>query len=151
LGALLAGISLRTFLPRERSKLIEESIKAISYGIFAPFFFLDIGLQMNLSYILYSPLLVLLVVLVSKGSKLVASCIAGMKTLGLKQSILLGIGLSVRFSMSLIIIKMLLNSGLIDVGLYSVIIASSIIFKFIVPLLFANLLVKWNIAKPKHL
>ena len=51
------------------------------------------------------------------------------------------------FSTSLIIIKLLLDGGLIRNDLYSIIVASSIIFKFLVPVLFSNLLVKWKVAK----
>ena len=70
----------------------------------------------------------------------------GRKELGKKESILLGIGLSVRFSTTIIITKILFQEGLIGVELYSIIVSSSIIFNFIVPFLFSNLLVKWKIV-----
>jgi Kef-type K+ transport system membrane component KefB len=89
------------------------------------------------------------VVLVSNSAKIISSYIFGRKELGTKQSILLGIGLSVRFSTSIVIIKILFDSGLIDVALYSVLIASSIVFKFIIPVMFSNLLVKWGVSKKK--
>jgi Kef-type K+ transport system membrane component KefB len=57
---------------------------------------------------------------------------------------LLGIGLSVRFSTSIIIIKILFESNLIGSELYSIIIASSIVFNFIIPILFSNLIAKWK-------
>jgi len=50
----------------------------------------------------------------------------------------------VRFSTSLIIVKILLDNGIINAGLYSVIVASSIVFSFVIPLLFSNLLAKWR-------
>jgi len=84
---------------------------------------------------------------VSKGAKILGTLIIGKKEFGIKKTILLGIGLSVRFSTSIIIIKILFENGLINIGLYSVIVASSIVFKFIVPVLFSNLLVRWKIAK----
>lgn len=147
LAALLAGISLRTFIPEERLGLIESEVKTMCYGFFAPIFFLWVGATMDVGYLIAYPLLVLLVVAVSKGVKLLGSYIMARKELGTKQSILLGIGLSVRFSTSLVIIKILFDNGLIDIGLYSVMIASSIAFKFIVPILFSNLIVKWKIAE----
>ena len=87
-----------------------------------------------------------MVVAVSNGAKLLGSYIAAKNELGTKQSILLGIGLSVRFSTSIIIIKILFDNGLVGADLYSVIIASSIVFKFIVPVLFSNLIVRWKVA-----
>ncbi|OYT38347.1 hypothetical protein B6U82_00040 [Candidatus Pacearchaeota archaeon ex4484_31] len=149
LAALLAGLSLKTFIPKERLRLIEKEIKSVCYGLFAPLFFLWVGLTMNINYLVIHPLLVLVVMLVSNGTKIFSSYLIGKKELGTKKSILLGIGLSVRFSTSLIIIKILFENGLIGSGLYSVLIASSILQKFIVPLLFSNLLVRWKIAR-KH-
>jgi Kef-type K+ transport system membrane component KefB len=102
---------------------------------------------MDITYLATYPLLVLLVVFVSKGAKLLGSYIVAKKVLGTKQSILLGIGLSVRFSTSIVVIKILFENGLVGSDVYSVIVASSIAFKFIIPVLFANLLVRWKIAE----
>ncbi len=145
LGAILAGIGLKTFIPNERLKVIENEIKAVCYGLFAPIFFLWTGVSMDMKYLTTYPLMILLVIIVSSGSKYLGSYIIGRKELGLKQSILLGTGLSVRFSTSIIIIKILFENNIIKNDLYSVIIASSIIFTFVIPVLFSILLNKWNI------
>jgi len=121
IAALLSGIALKTFIPEERLRTIESEVKTMCYGFFAPLFFVWVGITMDINYLVSYPLLVLL--------------------------ILLGIGLSVRFSTSIIIVKILFENGLIHTGLYSVIVASSIVFKFIIPVLFSNLLVRWKIAK----
>ena len=146
IAALLSGIALKTFIPEKRLKTIESEVKTMCYGFFAPIFFLWVGSTMNMNYIVSYPLLILLVVGVSNTAKILGSWVIGKKELGTKESILLGIGLSVRFSTSIIIIKILFENGLIDVGLYSVIIASSIVFKFIVPVLFSNLIVRWKLT-----
>lgn len=151
IAALLAGMSLKTFLPKKRSEMIKNEIKIICYGFFAPLFFLWVGVSMNINYLVSYPLLILLVVAVSKSAKLLGSYIVGKRELGTKNSILLGIGLSVRFSTSIIIIKILFDSGLVHSGLYSIIVASSIVFKFIVPVLFSNLLVRWGRGKKKNM
>ncbi len=147
IAALLAGISLKNFIPKKRLKTIESEIKTICYGFFAPIFFLWVGMSMDINYLISYPLLILLVAAVSMGAKVIGSYIIGKKKLGVKQSIMLGIGLSVRFSTSIVIIKILFNRGLIGIDLYSVIIASTILFTFVIPLLFSNLLVKWGIQK----
>ncbi len=147
IAALLAGIALNTFIPENRVERVKSGIKTLCYGFFAPIFFLWVGVTMDVKYLVAFPLLILLVVAVSKGAKLLGAWIVGRKELGTKQSILLGIGLSVRFSTSIIIIKILFENNLIGADLYSIIVASSIVFKFIVPVLFSNLLVRWKVAK----
>ena len=146
LAALFAGIGLRTFLPQERLKVIESEIKTICYGFFAPIFFLMVGVSMDLSYLVMFPLLIISIVVVSLVAKILASYLSGKKRLGKKDSILLGIGLSVKFSTSIVIIAIFYEKGLISAGLYSVIIASSMIFAFLIPILFATLLTKWKIS-----
>ncbi len=147
IAALLSGIALKTFIPEERLRTIESEVKTMCYGFFAPLFFVWVGITMDINYLVPYPLLVLLVVGVSNGAKILGSLVVGKKELGIKKSILLGIGLSVRFSTSIIIVKILFENGLIHTGLYSVIVASSIAFTFITPVLFSNLLVRWKIAK----
>lgn len=147
LAALLAGVSIRTFIPDERLKFIENEVRAMCYGFFAPIFFLWVGAGVNLQYLATNPLLVLLVIAVSAGAKLIGSYITTSKELGVKGSLLLGTGLSVRFSTSIIIIKILFNNNLIHIGLYSTLIASTVVFTFVIPLIFTYLLIKWEIAK----
>jgi len=147
IAAVLSGIALKTFIPDERIEKVKKSIRTMCYGFFAPIFFVWVGVSLNMKYLIEFPLLVILVVIVANSAKLLGSWIVGRKELGTKQSILLGIGLSIRFSTSIIIIKILFENNLIGSDLYSVIVASSIVFKFIIPVLFSNLLVKWNVVK----
>lgn len=149
LAALFAGIGLRTFLPKERLKAIESEVKTICYGFFAPIFFLMVGVSMDLKSLVTFPLLIIiiLIVLVSIVAKILASYLSGRKKLGKKDSILLGIGLSVKFSTSIVIISIFFENNLIASDLYSVIIASSMIFAFIIPILFATLLTNWKTSE----
>ncbi len=149
LAAILAGIAIKTFVPDKRVKEIEHEVKTVCYGLFAPIFFLWVGSSLNLHYLIKYPIMVLLVVLVSSAGKLIASLVAGVKELGFKQALLLGVGLSARFSTSIIIVKILLDSGFIDTGLYSIIVSSSIIFTFVIPVLFANLLARFKVGYTK--
>ncbi len=150
LAALLAGISLKTFLPKKRLKLIEEEIKTLCYGFFAPIFFFWVGITMNMSYLLTNVGLLLLVFFVSLLAKLLGSYIIAGKKFGFKESTLLGIGLSARFSTSIVIIKILLEQHIIGTELYSIIIGSTILFTFLIPIVFSNLIVKWGVnAKSK--
>jgi Kef-type K+ transport system membrane component KefB len=147
IAALLAGVGLKSFMPIEHMNLIKTEIRTMCYGFFAPIFFVSVGVAMDINYLIAYPLLVLLVVAVSKGAKLLGSYIIARKELGGKHAILLGIGLSVRFSTSIVVVKILFENELIGSDLYSIIIASSMAFKFIVPVLFANLLVRWKVKE----
>lgn len=147
LAALLAGVGLRTFIPSERLNTVESEVKTMCYGFFAPLFFLSAGATMDMKYLLTAPLLILAVVLVTKAAKFLGSFIMAREELGVKKSLLLGLGLSARFSTSVVILKILYENDLIGSDLYSVILASSVIFTFIVPLLFAQLLSRWGLYK----
>lgn len=149
LAAILAGIGLRAMIPEAKRETIIGDIKTICYSVFSPIFFVWVGASMDVHFILTSPLLVVLVVVVTKASKLLGSYIVAKDEFSLHDVILLGIGLSIRFSTSIVVVKLLLDYGLIDSQLYSVIIASSMAFKFIVPFLFSTLVVRWH-GKKRH-
>ncbi len=147
LGAILAGIAARNFIPRKRIAAIEKQIKGVAYGFFAPLFFLKVGMDLDVGLIFQNLPLVLLVTAVAKSAKILASIVAGGKELGLKRAVVLGIALSVRFSTSIVVISILYSAGLISQLLYSVLIASTMLFKFIIPSLLSFLIARWKIYK----
>ncbi|MFO8016828.1 MAG: cation:proton antiporter [Candidatus Woesearchaeota archaeon] len=146
LGALLAGMAMRNMIPEKILNYIDSEIKTMAYGFFAPIFFLGVGLDTDISYLVRFPLLILLVMVMTKVTKVVSSYLVGRKELGSKKSILLGVSLCVKFSTSVVIIKLLFEKGLIQSDLYSVLIGTMIAFKFIVPLLLSYLITKWGIG-----
>jgi Ca2+-transporting ATPase len=149
LGALLAGIALKNIIPARILGLIESEIKTLAYGFLAPIFFLWVGIDVNIPYILKFPLLVVLFTLVTYSAKALSSYFAARKELGPKKSVLLGISLCVRLSTSIVIIKLLFERGLIGSDIYSVLIGTQLLFKFIIPLLLSYLITKWNIGFSK--
>ncbi|MBL6448070.1 cation:proton antiporter [Fulvivirga sp. 29W222] len=150
LAAILAGVSIKHFVTPEQLELLKTHTKLLTYGFLAPIFFLQIGMEINIHYLITNFWLVILITLISKLAKLLGSWWSARKELGVKKSLLMGIALSVRFSTSIVIITVLYQNHLIGDYLFSILIASSILFKFIVPPLFANLLAKWNVAlKPE--
>lgn len=139
LGAILAGISLRTFLPVNQRNIIEKQVRSLCYGFFAPIFFVSVGISLNIQYLLAAPLLVILVLAVSTAAKLGASWLVARKKMEGYDTLLLGVGLSARFSTSIIIIKILWDHQIVTTELFSVITASSMLLSFIVPLAFSIL------------
>ncbi|MBU0456775.1 MAG: cation:proton antiporter [Nanoarchaeota archaeon] len=145
LGALLAGMALRNFIPKKRWNSIDSEIRTMAYGFFAPMFFLWVGLDADVYYLIKFPLLVVAVVVLANTTKIITSYLMGRKELGTHRSIILGVSLTVKFSTSIVIIKLLFEKNLIPLSLYSVLIGSTILFKFFVPFLLSHLIKRWKI------
>jgi Kef-type K+ transport system membrane component KefB len=77
------------------------------------------------------------------GAKVFAMWVAGRKRFKTKKSILMGIGLSAKFSIGIVIVKMFYDNMLITQELFSLIVISNIILNLIVPLLFSELIQRW--------
>ena len=125
-GAIFGGIVLRQLLPKERLYQNEQAIEFLGYIFLSPFFFLSVGASVSVASIVVSPLMVGLIMLVSNGSKYVSSVMLFRRLLGFKYASVMGIGLGIRFSTSLVVQFILLKSGLISLDLYSALIAASI-------------------------
>ncbi len=147
LGALLAGMALKNFIPRGKWKIIDSEIRTMAYGFFAPFFFLWIGLQTDTKYLIAFPMMIIILLLVTGIPKIIASYFVGRNVLGKNNALILGISLTVKFSTSIVIIKLLLDKGLIPISLYSLLIAVTVVEKFIVPFLLSNLIPKLKVRK----
>ena len=153
LGALLAGIALREILSDKLINFVDSEIRTMAYGFFAPIFFLWVGLDVHWidsagiagNWIWKFLLLSLFFIILVNLTKISSAYIAGRKYLGSKKSILLGIGLCVKFSTSIVIIKMLYENNLIPLDVYSIFIGTTIFFKFIVPFLFSHFITKWRL------
>ncbi|MCA9349239.1 cation:proton antiporter [Candidatus Saccharibacteria bacterium] len=150
LGALLSGMALRNFLPETKLKHLESEIRTLAYGLFGPIFFLWVGLDTDAHVLVQFPLLILFITAMANLTKIIASIIVGKKRFGVNGSVIMGIGLSVRFSTSIVIIKLLHDNGMIDSKLYSVLLGSTIIFKFIIPPVLAYLIPRWQKANPEQ-
>ncbi len=139
LGAILAGIALRAFLPHDAFKRVEEEVRAIAYGFFAPIFFFWVGAHVDVSALAAYPLAVLVLTLATAAAKIVASLVTLRNYLGWRQALIAGIGLCVRFSTSIVIVKILHDSGIIGSVLFSVLVAATAAFTLIVPFAFSLL------------
>jgi len=143
-GAILSGIVTRELLPKELVKEDEKFIDFLGYVFLSPLFFLSVGAKVSLNSLFVYPLLLILVIIVANGAKLLASFLLFPKLLGHKYSLLMGLGLCVRFSTSLIVQVILLKSGLITSALYSVLVASAILTTLAVIGLYS-----WSLSKVK--
>lgn len=144
-GALFAGIALKTFLTKEQVYHLKPAIRVLSYGFFVPIFFFWTGAGIDIAYLISAPLAILLILLVSKITKISVSYLIAKKRFGPKKALLLGVGLSAKFSTSIVIITMLFSQDIISSDLYSTLIGAMIVSKFLIPAIFSFLLQKWNL------
>lgn len=144
ISAIFGGIVSRGLLPKEKFQNDERVVNFLGYIVLSPMFFLSVGASMSFASVLLYPLLIAIILLATAGAKLSGSCLLFRKSLGVKHSLLLGLGLSVRFSTGLIVQYVLLSSGLISLDLYSALIASAV---FMTPLIL--IVLPWALSKEK--
>jgi len=126
-GVILGGIVARQLLPEKMLIEDEKAVNFLGYIFLSPLFFLSIGADVSLTSVLIYPLLIICILIVANISKYLVSFLLYREMLGTKYSLLLGVGLSVRFSTSLIVQHILFSSGFISLALYSSLIASAIV------------------------
>ena len=127
ISAIFGGIVARSLLPTENFRSDEKVVNFLGYIVLSPMFFLSVGASMSFESIFVYPLLIVVILVSTIGAKLFGSFALFRKLLGKRHSLLLGLGLSVRFSTGLIVQYVLLVSGLITLDLYSGLIASAVV------------------------
>ena len=132
ISAIFGGIVARSLLPTENFQSDEKVVNFLGYIVLSPMFFLSVGASMSFASVFVYPLLIVVILLATFGAKLSGSYLLFHKVLGKGHSLLLGLGLSVRFSTGLIVQYVLLISGLITLDLYSALIASAVVMTPIV-------------------
>lgn len=146
IGAILAGIALKNFIPWERQEFIERQAKTIAYGLFAPLFFVSAGIETNMSYLFSAPFIMVAVVALTYITNVSGGVITNYKRLGAKKSLILGNSLSIKFTHSLIILKLLFENDLINTDLYSVLVASKVVIMLITPFLLSYLITHLGVS-----
>ena len=149
LGAIFAGIALKNLLSEEKISQFESILKIVAYGLFVPIFFLHVGIEVDVKYLFSAPFLILLVLFITSVTKILINYFFAKQEFGAKKSILLGIGLSAKFSTSIAILTMLYGQKIIPLELYSILIGAMIVSQFIIPVTFSLLLKKWNLKFEK--
>lgn len=147
LAAIAAGIAINHYLPDSQRKMFESEIRTMAYGFFAPLFFVSVGYETDFSGLGALLPTIIFVTLATSITKVILTYTATHKRLGSHGSIVAGVALSIRLSTSIIVIKLLFDNGLIPANVYTTLIGSTIVFKFINPPLIAHLIQRWNLTK----
>jgi len=132
IAAIFSGVTLNALLPVAWVEQYKKPIFFAANFIFGPFYFLKLGSGISISALLENPVLILIIMTVSVSSRLLVSFLMFRKTLGKRESLVMGVALSNKFSTSVISENLLFTSGLIAAPLYSAIMVVFLILKPIV-------------------
>jgi Kef-type K+ transport system membrane component KefB len=128
-GAFAAGLPLST--RQVKVKMVLEKTKSL-YMFFVPIFFISIGTLVNLSVFGQAAFLGLVITAVAFLGKIIGSFMAARMTkFSTRESLKIGISMTPRGEMGLIIASLGLTSGLISTGTYSVAVMAVILTTFI--------------------
>lgn len=128
-GAFAAGLPLST--RQAKVKMVLEKTRSL-YMFFVPIFFISIGTLVNLSVFGEAAFLGLVITAVAFIGKIIGSFVAARMTkFSTKDSLKIGISMTPRGEMGLIVASLGLTSGLISTGTYSVAVMAVILTTFI--------------------
>lgn len=131
-GAMLVPQEL---IARKRMTGVISTTSTITMGFLAPIFFAGIGVEFNISSI-NNVALALSILVVSFASKIVGGFVAGrMVGYSKTKSLTIGIGLNARGVMELVIANIALQSGLIDLAFFSILVLMGMLTTLVTPLL----------------
>jgi Kef-type K+ transport system membrane component KefB len=134
IGAFLAGLM---FARTPEKSQIEQGMTALAYGLFIPIFFVNIGLSINLHSLQWSAVwLILVVTLAAIVGKLFGAA-AGARLGGFPghEAFQLGAGMVARGEVTLIIVAIGNEAGLIGNNVFSAVVAAMLLCSLSTPLL----------------
>ena len=138
IAAIFSGIIVNQFLPESLVQQFKKPLFFLANNFFGPFFFLSLGGKMSFSEITALPILITLIILISLATRVGVTYILFNRLLGKRQSMIMGVGLTAKFSTSVISENLLFSSGLIAQPLYTAIMAAFIILKPIIVAVFSR-------------
>ncbi len=131
-GAFLAGLVFSHSPVKER---IESGISSLAYGLFVPVFFINVGLNANMrelagpSFWLFLTLMIVAVI-----GKVVGAGLGGLAGgLSRPEALQLGIGMTSRGEVGLIVASVGMSQGLIDHSIFSAVVGVIILSTLVTP------------------
>jgi K+:H+ antiporter len=132
-GAFVAGCVIRQ-IPRLRAESLHQ-LEAVTFPIFAPIFFGMVGLRVDL-WKLGDPKMLAIVLGVAVAGKLIG-CTAGALLGGLRfwESLSIAVAMNARGAMELVVATIGLSLGILNQGMYSIVVMVAVITSFMAPAL----------------
>ncbi|MGQ9681383.1 MAG: cation:proton antiporter [Anaerolineae bacterium] len=142
IAAIFSGVAVSQVLPAKFVQQYKKPIFFVGNIFLGPFFFLSLGGSMSFGALLSYPLLIVAIMAISLLSRMAVSYLLFSRLLGRRQALVMGVGLTAKFSTSVISENLLFSSGLIAQPLYSTIMATFIILKPVIVGVFSRSLAR---------
>ncbi|GMR04122.1 MAG: cation:proton antiporter [Thermodesulfobacteriota bacterium] len=146
-GAIIAGVVMRPVFNSMAlvGEQATQTVQSMSYGFFGPVFFFWVGLSVDLEGMFKAPVLVILLFLAAFFGKLIGVFImVPMKRITVREAWTIGVGLNARLTTGIIVAQLLLDAKIIDVHLFTAIVAAASFSTVAVPLLFTVIGRRWG-------
>jgi len=146
-GAITAGVIMRPLFEKEEQKgeLLSKTTQTLSYGFFGVLFFFWVGFNADMEGFLQEPLLAIVLYLAGTFGKLFGVLLmVPMKKMRLKEAVIVGVGLDARLTTEIIVAQLLFSAAIIDLKLFTALVAASSFTAITVPLLFSLLIRFWG-------
>jgi len=144
LGAVTAGIVFQKFISKSGGECV-KLLRALAYGFLGPIFFFTIGLSITPESIVKSAMLTLWLVLANFAGKFASTIIVGVYAkMNWKEIVVVGMGLSAKFSMGIIPAQILYSAGLIDEALFTSFVGVSTITTMTIPFTLSYIVKRWR-------
>ena len=146
-GAIVAGVIMRPLFESDEKKgeLLSKTTQTLSYGFFGILFFFWVGFNADMEGFLQEPLLAIVLYLAGTLGKLLGVLLmVPMKKMRFKEAIIVGVGLDARLTTEIIVAQLLFSAAIIDLKLFTALVAASSFTAITVPLLFSLLIRFWG-------
>jgi len=137
-AVIFSGVAVKQLLPENFIQQYKKPLFFVANIFLGPFFFLSLGGKMSFGAVASLPVLIVVIMAISIATRVGISYLLFNRLLGKKQSVILGVGLTAKFSTSVISENLLYTTGLIAQPLYSAIMAAFILLKPIIVAVFSR-------------
>lgn len=146
-GAITAGVVMRPMFEREAQKgrMLSSTTQTLSYGFFGIVFFFWVGFNADMEGFLDEPLLAVFLYLAGTLGKLAGVLLmVPLNKMRLKEAVITGVGLNARLTTEIIVAQLLYSAKIIDLNLFTALVAASAFSTLTVPLIFSLLIHLWG-------
>ena len=133
IGAFIAGLILGDQIRRDR--LLFDSLMDFGFGFFVTLFFASVGLLFSFTWETFLSPYIIPIIVVAIGGKIIGGYIGSVHFLTKSEALLVGLGMTPRGEIALVVAKVALVGGVIGSALFSAVTVMVIATIIITPLL----------------
>jgi Kef-type K+ transport system membrane component KefB len=136
IGAFFAGLILGGRIRNDHP--LFDSLNDFAFGFFVTFFFAYIGVLFDLSGELIVTSFTLLIIIVALAGKILGGIIGSFYSFTGKEALIIGIGMSPRADIALVVANVALTAGIIGTELFSSVVIVAIVTIILTPVMMKN-------------